>query len=97
MKRASASSPKLLLVLAGGVLIALAMSIGWMTLRQPAGSTDSSARDTSFVAEIEKITDSLLRFLDGGNIGREEKNTAGAGVLQSSHHRRPARREAGLP
>jgi hypothetical protein len=94
MKRAFASSPKPVLILAGGVLIALATSIGWMTLRQPAGS---STRDTSFVAEIEEITDSLLHLLDGGNFGREEKNTAKSGVLQSSRQRRPARRETGLP
>ena len=97
IKRAFASPSRPFHLLAGGALIALVASIGWMSLQQPAGSSNSSARGASFVAEVEEITDSLLHFLDGGTFGLEDKNTAKAGVLRSSHSRRPVRGEAGLP
>ena len=63
------------LVLAGGTLIALAGAIGWMSPRLPAGPTETSARETSFVAGVEKMTDSLRHLLDGGPFAKEKKNT----------------------
>jgi hypothetical protein len=98
MKWAFASAHRPFPVLAGGVLIALVVSVGGAALRsQPVNRSNSSTRESSIVAEVEKITDSLLHFLDGGVVGRGEKNTARAGVFESSHRRRLARGEAELP
>jgi len=85
-----------MVVLAGGVLITFGVSIGGLSLGQPAGSADAPNRNGSFMGGIEQITDSLVHLLDGGAF-KGEKNTVRAGVYQSAHQDSSMHRGAEFP
>ena len=78
-----------MLMLAAGVSITFIASVGWESLKQPAGSADALNRNGSFMGGIEQITDSLLHLLDSGAFGKGDKNTAKSGDTRSSRLRRP--------